>query len=87
MVLARKLVSPPPLDEAWMTVADARIEAGVSLQTIYNWIRSGRLKTESFGGRAVIARSEFRRLLRERADRAPAAPRAAAMLAGAPLPE
>ena len=41
-----------------LTIAQVAERAGVSRQCVYNWIKSGRLKAEHFGGGQKVARHE-----------------------------
>jgi hypothetical protein len=43
-----------------VTKPNYAVERGVSLQTIYNWIKEGRIKTVEFMGHEYIDRSTFR---------------------------
>jgi excisionase family DNA binding protein len=47
-------------------IEDAAKFAGVSLSTIYRWIKAGHLPTVEVGGVALLEGKEFRRYLSER---------------------
>ncbi|MFC4609738.1 helix-turn-helix domain-containing protein [Streptomyces maoxianensis] len=38
-------------DEVWMTVKEAALFTGVSVQTVYSWVRRGHLKVEGLDHR------------------------------------
>ncbi|MCM1941784.1 helix-turn-helix domain-containing protein [Streptomyces sp. G3] len=67
-------------DEVWMTVKEAALHAGVSVQTVYSWIRRGRLEVTGLDHRGQkvfrlldIARAEKATRARAKRVLAPAA--------------
>lgn len=70
----------PPSD-TFLDLDEVAAEVGVHYQTVYRWVRSGKLTAEMVDGRYRVRRNELNRLLEARATptphRAPSAPRLA----------
>jgi excisionase family DNA binding protein len=57
------LTTPAPALRGYMTTGQAARLIGVSLQTIKNWVKSGRLEGEPIGGRVLVRRASIQRFL------------------------
>lgn len=55
----------PIEEETYYTVQELVERFKVTKQTIYNWIKSGRVRAVRFGNRILITRTEVLRLLHE----------------------
>lgn len=50
----------PVVIQNLITKPNYAIERGVSLQTVYNWIKDGKVKTVEFMGHEYVDRSTYR---------------------------
>jgi len=58
-------VTPPDLDDSFLTVAEVAAALRLNPQTVRNWIDQGSLPALRVGRRVRIRRSDFERLLEE----------------------
>jgi excisionase family DNA binding protein len=58
-------VSPPDLEDSFLTVAEVAETLKLNQQTVRNWIDQGSLPALRVGRRVRIRRSDFERLLSE----------------------
>lgn len=50
---------------AYMKVSDLTAFTGIAPNTVYKWVKQGRIKTVEFGSRILIPADEMERLLTE----------------------